>query len=108
VAANLERYLRANNRDGRRTTPATEALDRDARRPRLGGAREPADLPADVRAAIARLPRTLRRLAVRLMEGHTVAAIARAQGRPRTTGYADLRRLRQRFEDAGLRDYLRD
>jgi RNA polymerase sigma-70 factor, ECF subfamily len=76
---------------------------RTGRQPRSD--EERVDLQQDLAAALARLPPDLRELAERLQH-QGVAEAARSTGVPRTTLYAGLRRLRQHFEQAGLRAYL--
>ncbi|MCX7428988.1 MAG: hypothetical protein NTW96_25600 [Planctomycetia bacterium] len=51
------------------------------------------------------LPDRLRDLAERL-KSQTISKIARDIGVPRTTLNESVRRLRQRFENGGLKDYL--
>jgi RNA polymerase sigma-70 factor (ECF subfamily) len=78
----------------------------DARRgvfPR--SAEEQAQLAADVAAVLASLPPEQRDLAERLMT-QSLSAIARDKGVPRTTLYTLVRRLRERFQRAGLQDYF--
>lgn len=64
-----------------------------------------AQLSDDLAAAVALLPAELRELAERL-KAESISAIARESDTPRTTLNDKVRRLRQRFEQAGLRDYL--
>jgi len=62
-------------------------------------------LAQDLADVMAKLPDELRDLAERL-KTQTRSEIARDMGIPRTSLGALIRRLRQQFEDAGLRDYL--
>ncbi len=62
-------------------------------------------LARDLADIIATLPADLRDLAERL-KSQTVSEIARDKGVPRTTVNHWVHRLRQRFEQARLRDYL--
>ena len=62
-------------------------------------------LTSDLAGVLAALPTELRDLAERL-KSHSIAEIARDLGVPRTTLNDTVRRLRQRFEQAGLRAYL--
>jgi len=62
-------------------------------------------LALDMAEVIARLPTDLRELAER-MKTESVAEIARAMDIPRTTLHDSVHRLRQRFENTGLKDYL--
>lgn len=121
--ANLLRNARAAKRDHRRIgslnvtievtaegiTELAETIgDREynARRcrdPRSAG--ELAQLASDLAKIVAALPEELRDLAERL-KTESISAIARNVGVPRTTLNDKVRRLRQRFEQAGLRDYL--
>jgi RNA polymerase sigma-70 factor (ECF subfamily) len=64
-----------------------------------------AQLASDLAEVVAALPDELRDLAERL-KTESISAIAREVGVPRTTLNDTVRRLRQRFEQAGLRDYL--
>jgi RNA polymerase sigma-70 factor (ECF subfamily) len=64
-----------------------------------------AQLARDLADTIATLPFDLRDLAER-MKTQAVSKIAREIGIPRTTVNHWVRHLRQRFEQAGLRDYL--
>jgi transposase-like protein len=59
----------------------------------------------DLAEVIDSMPGELRDLAKR-MKTQSISAIAREIGVPRTTLNDAVRRLRQRFEQAGLRDYL--
>lgn len=63
------------------------------------------ELAHDVAAVLAKLPPDLRDLCERLKR-HSITEVARQLGVPRTTLHDAIRRLRQHFEDAGLRDYL--
>lgn len=63
------------------------------------------DLASDLAEVLARLPDDLRALAERL-KGQSVSQAARELGVPRTTLQRQVQRLRQCFEDAGLRIYL--
>ena len=64
-----------------------------------------AQLATDLADVVAAIPDELRDLAERL-KTQSIAAIAREVGVPRTTLNDSVRHLRQRFEQAGLRDYL--
>lgn len=63
------------------------------------------ELAHDVAAVLATLPTDLRDLCERLKD-HSVAEAARQLGVPRRTLRDAIGRLRQHFEEAGLRDYL--
>jgi RNA polymerase sigma-70 factor (ECF subfamily) len=76
---------------------------RRCRQPR--SAEELAQLISDVTEVMASLPDDLRELAEGLIS-QPLAAIAREWGVPRTTLGDRVRRLRRRFEDAGLQAYL--
>lgn len=65
-----------------------------------------ADLTIDLAEFLGTLPAELRRLAERRRAGDSVSQIARDLGAPRTTVSSWVRRLRERCERAGLRDYL--
>jgi RNA polymerase sigma-70 factor (ECF subfamily) len=73
------------------------------RRPRTPA--EAADLARDVTDILEVLPTELRDLAVRL-KTDTITQVARDLGKPRSTVASWVRQLRQRFEQADLRDYL--
>jgi RNA polymerase sigma-70 factor (ECF subfamily) len=66
---------------------------------------ELAQLRQDLAEIIAKLPEKLKALAERL-KTETVSEIARDMGVPRTTLDGWVRWLRQRFENAGLKDYI--
>jgi len=66
---------------------------------------EDVELVHDVAAVLAKLPPDLRDLCERLKH-HSITEVARQLGVPRTTLHDAIRRLRQHFEEAGLRDYL--
>jgi RNA polymerase sigma factor (sigma-70 family) len=122
-AASLLRDRRAEKRDARRVTSLHQFVDTDgggrveiaaavgrreydARRgqyPR--GEEELAQLASDLADVLATLPPDLRHLAEQL-QTKSLAEVARAQGVQRTTLYEQVRRLRRRFERAGLKDYL--
>jgi len=63
------------------------------------------DLASDLVEVLARLPDDLRALAERL-KSQSLSQAARDLGVPRTTLQRQVQRLRQCFEDAGLRIYL--
>jgi RNA polymerase sigma factor (sigma-70 family) len=63
------------------------------------------DLALDVGDLLSRLPPDLRQLAEQLKE-RTLSEIARLTGVPRTTLQGRLLRIRERFQDAGLQEYL--
>lgn len=73
------------------------------RRQRSG--QELVELALDIADVMSVLPAELQRLAERLKE-ESVSEIARTMGVPRTTTNESVRRLRRRFERAGLKDYL--
>lgn len=122
--ANILRNKRAEKRDHRRigslnvmvrigedeTTELAETIGQrelDARRGRHPRSQEElAQLAQDMAEVIAKLPEELRDLAER-MKTQSVAEIARDMGIPRTTLHESVRRLRQRFEKAGLKHYVR-
>lgn len=113
IARAVADLARAQGTEKRRGRPRpigadlAERLDRDNRRstdPADAGDRR--DLVIDVCRLLAALPADLRSVAAALMGCRTVAAAARRLGRPRTSLYASLAKLRKRFEDAGLAKYL--
>jgi RNA polymerase sigma-70 factor (ECF subfamily) len=121
--ANILRNKRAEKRDHRRISSlnimvsigedeATELAETigqrelDAQRGRHPRSDEElAQLAQDMAEMIAKLPEELRDLAQQL-KTHSVAEIARNMGVPRTTLHESVRRLRQRFENTGLKDYV--
>lgn len=122
-AANLLRNKLAAKRDHRRigslnvtinigddeTTEMAQAISQrelDARRgchPRND--EELAQLVQDMREVLARLPDDLRELAER-RKAQSLSDIAPDMGIPRTTLNEQMRRVRQRSEKTGLKDYL--
>jgi RNA polymerase sigma-70 factor, ECF subfamily len=121
--ANVLRNKRAEKRDHRRIcslhvmvdigekdnaemaqTIGQRELDaRRGRHPRSG--EELAQLVQDLADVMTTLPDELRGLAERL-KTQTVSEIARDMAIPRTTLNESVRRLRQRFVDSGLKDYI--
>jgi RNA polymerase sigma-70 factor (ECF subfamily) len=85
------------------TIAADEADRRLGRQARSD--QETAELVLDVEAVLKRLPDNLRRLCELLKTG-SIADAARAMGVPRTTLNDHVKKLREVFEAAGLRDYL--
>jgi RNA polymerase sigma-70 factor (ECF subfamily) len=123
AGANLLRDRRAAKRDPRRTASLQQPVQvgdegptdlaqtvgqdaYDARRQRAPRSPEElAQLDNDLADVLARLPPELRQLADELKVS-SVAEAARVLGVARTTVYGRMRRLRQLFEDQGLRHYL--
>lgn len=121
--ANILRDKQAEKRDHRRIgslqvtieitdngpTELAETIgDRELNARRCRDPRSPdnlAQLACDLADVVAALPQELRDLAERL-KTQSISAIAREVGIPRTTLNDAVRRLRKRFEQAGLRDYL--
>jgi RNA polymerase sigma-70 factor (ECF subfamily) len=121
--ANLLRYLESVKRAGCRKCslhvlvysheePPTELanlISADEHAERLGRPRrsqqEQAELAMDIETAILNLPKSLVELARRL-QSQTISEVSRETGIPRTTLNAQRDRIRKRFEDLGLRDYL--
>jgi RNA polymerase sigma-70 factor, ECF subfamily len=66
---------------------------------------EQTDLAADIAQIVARMPPEVQDLCQRL-QSQPLAAIAREVGIPRTTLQQSVSKIRRRFEDAGLREYL--
>lgn len=120
---NVLRNKRAGKRDHRRISSLNVMIDGtddgpielaqtisqrelDARRNRNPRSDEElAHLAQDMTEVIATLPTELRDLAERL-KTQNVSEIARDMGIPRTTLHESVRRLRRRFERAGLKGYL--
>ncbi len=107
IGANILRDLLAQKRDPRRVQPLEEEPGQDARHPRTASAQERIDLAIDLAAALENLPAELKALAEALRAAGSVTQAARNLGRPRTSLYGPLRRLRQHLEDAGLHVYLK-
>jgi RNA polymerase sigma factor (sigma-70 family) len=121
--ANVLRDKQAGKRDHRRITSINVMInitderptelaqtigqrELDARRGRHPRSdEEQAQLARDVAESIGKLPVELRKLAERL-KSESVSDIARDMGIPRTTLNEIVRRLRRRFENGGLKDYL--
>jgi RNA polymerase sigma factor (sigma-70 family) len=118
LGAKLLRYLRAEKRNPHRLRPLQGAdfgephagPEATVHARRLG--RKPAetvkqtDLAIDVASVMETLTPGERALAEKLLESGSIAEAARALGKPRTSLYTALRRLRQRYERAGLREIL--
>ena len=120
--ANILREARAGKRDprrvrsldttmigtGERTDVARDVSDTESDR-RCGrhsrNAADLAQLGIDLTEVIAKLPPCLREVCQRL-QFKSIAQIARDLGIPRTTLNDIVRRIRSRFEQAGLRNYL--
>lgn len=94
--------------DGTRIDLAS-TITQDAPDPRLcNESRHPqhrVEMALDVATVVEQLPPELRDICERL-KTHTLADIARELGVPRTTLYSRIKKLREHFEEAGLRDYL--
>ena len=103
-AESLRRDRHALKRDPRRESAARSDWGDDRRLPRADPGPADLDLAMDVAAAVAGLPPKLRELADRLAH-EPLAAAARTLGIPRRTARDRLRRIRQRFERAGLAIY---
>ena len=99
---------RFEDEDGRSVERA-ETFDQEDYLLRTGAQSRPTDelsaLAIDVTAVLEGLPRELRNLCWRL-QAETVTEISRGTGVPRGTIYESIKKLREIFEDAGLRDYL--
>ena len=82
-----------------------ETVDAERDRPGLP-AEELGDLAADVRQAVARLPKRLRRVCLALMSSapHEVVDELKV---PKSTLYRDIAAIRQALAAAGLEDYLK-
>jgi DNA-directed RNA polymerase specialized sigma24 family protein len=109
LVSNLLRDRGADKRDPRRvlsldTPRGRHQAGRAGVVPARDGAIDP--LALDVARVIAGLSDKQRDLALRLLEAHSVADIARDLGIPRTTVADAKRRLRVSLAEAGLGDYL--
>ena len=94
--------------DGR-SVERVDTFDQEDYLLRTGGQSRPSEelsaLAIDVAAVIEGLPHELRNLCRRLM-AETVSEISRDTGVPRGTIYESIKKLREIFKDAGLRNYL--
>ena len=94
--------------DGR-SVERVDTFDQEDYLLRTGGQSRPSEelsaLAIDVTAVLEGLPRELRNLCWRL-QAETVTEISRDTGVPRGTIYESIKKLREIFKDAGLRNYL--
>ncbi len=94
--------------DGR-SVERVDTFDQEDYLLRTGGQSRPSEelsaLAIDVAAVIEGLPHELRNLCRRL-KAETVTEISRDTGVPRGTIYESIKKLREIFKDAGLRNYL--
>ncbi len=94
--------------DGR-SVERVDTFDQEDYLLRTGGQSRPSEelsaLAIDVAAVLEGLPHELRNLCRRLQE-ETVTEISRGTGVPRGTIYESIKKLREIFKDAGLRNYL--
>jgi RNA polymerase sigma-70 factor, ECF subfamily len=109
--AREERSLNArDNADGETREPFGDTLAEDEVLARHGRARrsseELRDLALDLRYAMDGLTDHDRKLCLLLLETGTVSEASRRSGIPRSMIYEVRERIRQRFEQAGLQDYL--
>ena len=92
-----------------RSVERAEKLDQEDYLLRIGveprAAEELRALALDVAAVVENLPSELHELCRRLGQ-ETVSEISRDTGVPRATLYQSVTKLREIFEDAGLKDYL--
>ena len=99
---------RFEDKDGRSVERA-ETFDQEDYLLRTGAQSRPSDelsaLSIDVTAVLEGLPPKLRNLCRRLKD-ETVTEISRGTCVPRGTIYESIKKLREIFEDAGLKDYL--
>jgi len=104
--AKFLRGLFTPKRDRRRERPHAD-LDgsRCARKRRVADDPGQSDLQIDLEKVLGKLSPRERRLA-ELLKTHSLAGAARALATPRTTLASAVRRLRRRFEAAGLRIYV--
>jgi RNA polymerase sigma-70 factor (ECF subfamily) len=109
AVAMILRERRAKKRDSGvvRSLDQAKAKDGSSAEPAdpRGGGQDRFDLASDLAEVFARLPEELRDLAERL-KSQSLSQAARDLGVPRTTLQRQVQRLRQSFEDAGLRIYL--
>ena len=99
---------RFEDEDGR-SVERVDTFDQEDYLLRTGSQSRPTDelsaLALDVAAVLETLPAELRELCRRL-KAESVTEISRDTGVPRGTIYESIKKLREIFEDAGLRDYL--
>ena len=99
---------RFEDEDGR-SVERVDTIDQEDYLLRTGAQSRPSEelnaLAIDVAAVIEALPPELRELCRRL-KAETVTEISRDTGVPRGTIYESIKKLREIFEDAGLREYL--
>lgn len=92
-----------------RSVERVDTFDQEDYLLRTGAQSRPADelsaLTTDVAAVLEGLPPELRELCHRL-QAESVTEISRDTGVPRGTIYESIKKLREIFEDAGLKDYL--
>ena len=92
-----------------RSVERVDTIDQEDYLLRTGAQSRPTEelssLAVDVATIIDALPPELRELCRRL-KAETVSEISRDTGVPRGTIYESIKKLREIFEDAGLRDYL--
>jgi RNA polymerase sigma-70 factor (ECF subfamily) len=123
--ANILRNKQAQKRDHRRVSSLNQTVETTSGKPvRLERAisdrernshlyrhqrsdEELAQLALDMAEVIASLPESWQML-LKLRKTRTMAKIASELGVPRTTLNDQMRRIRQRFEDAGMREYLEE
>jgi RNA polymerase sigma factor (sigma-70 family) len=109
AVAMILRERRAKKRDSGVVRSLDQGQTKDGKSPEPVDPRpndqEVFDLAGDLAEVLARLPNDLRALAERL-KSQSVSQAARELGVPRTTLQRQIQRLRQCFEDAGLRIYL--
>ncbi len=99
---------RFEDEDGR-SVERVDTFDQEDYLLRTGAQSRPSDelsaLTIDVAAVLETLPPELRELCRRL-KAESVTEISRDTGIPRGTIYESIKKLREIFEDAGLKDYL--
>ena len=99
---------RFEDEDGR-SVERVDTFDQEDYLLRTGAQSRPADelsaLALDLAVVLERLPPELRELC-RRFKAESVTEISRDTGVPRGTIYESIKKLREIFEDAGLKDYL--
>lgn len=97
------------NRKGEAPVELADTIGNHQNRPRCGGTRSSqnlADLKLDLDASLNEMPPGKLREFCERLKYASISQVARDMGIPRTTLNAWLRKLRCRFEDSGLRDYV--
>jgi len=85
--------------------PRGDLVDQEDYIVKTGRAHRDPDLAVDLQEVLDRLPAEHRDICLKLAAA-TVAEVAAAMGKPRTSLYEDIKKLRTLLEASGLREYL--